>query len=643
MATEEDVPSTTLPKKRPLEEDHAPSVPSPLNPDTPSTTTKAKPSNSKAPIHREPREKKETLKKREAKGTTPSAPTDNARATPEKLTNSHGPSKQAKATQPTAMAPLRYKLAPPRPSDFDLPRGPVLTPHHCKLRLGCQIQFYETSEHVYNRKGFRYTHCVADPLFPSSLYYRQTETEPFHPRINYEDSSSHILFDSLGTQITTDKGFRMARANVSVREGRWYWECKITSGIPSSSQTPSEETDVPNGDNPKEPRGHVRVGFARREATLDAPVGFDAYSYGLRDVSGQKVHMSRPVDFLPPGPDADIREGDVIGLEIQLPSLHLHRKIVRGDYNPAVDVSDEAAALGVDPHSASSSTDIIRDRIPVPYRNHLYFEQFEYHSTKELEELMNPSPTVATATATNSSTTNSSSTTKPHPTHPSPALRTLPNSHIKIYKNGLPIGLAFENLLAFLPPASKPLSQGGSSSSSNAGIVGAREGLDDGMLGYFPALSVFRGGAVQANFGPGWWCPPQQPDDPMGDTAPPPAEGLPPMRPLSDRYHEQIAEDVTYDIVDEVDFWVQDRAVAGNVGVAEGTTKTAAVAPAVAPAVGAVVAPAKDPVKAPVVPPIELEVEVELPLKPETAAVGTGLGGTGPDGDVVMGGMEGSL
>ena len=153
---------------------------------------------------------------------------------------------------------------------------------------------------VYNRKGFRYTHCIADPAFPSSLYHRQSETEPYGPRMNFEDSSSHILFDQSGKIITTEKGFRMARANVGVREGKWYWECKILSGV---------KHKLPNGEQP-EPGGHVRIGWARREASLDGPAGFDAYSYGLRDIAGQKVHMSRPRDFFPPG--EDIKEGDVL-------------------------------------------------------------------------------------------------------------------------------------------------------------------------------------------------------------------------------------------------------------------------------------------------------------------------------------------
>ena len=143
----------------------------------------------------------------------------------------------------------------------------------------------------------------------------------------------------------------MARATTGAREGRYYWEAKILSGI---------RADPLDGD----PRGHVRLGFARREAQLDGPVGFDAYSYGLRDVSGQKVHMSRPKDFA----NGDFVEGDVIGLEICLPSFSLHKKVAEGTYNKAVDVSDD-----LDPVAAHEYLDIIRDRVPIRFKNTLYF------------------------------------------------------------------------------------------------------------------------------------------------------------------------------------------------------------------------------------------------------------------------------
>jgi COMPASS component BRE2 len=322
----------------------------------------------------------------------------------------------------------------------------------------------------------------------------------------------------------------MAKANVGVREGRWYWECKITSGIPKRKRSDAHGADA-----------HVRMGWARREATLDAPVGFDAYSYGLRDVAGQKMWMSRPKDFFPKG--EDISEGDVIGFEINLPSESLHRKVVDGSYNPAVDFGDD--------EGSNERPYIIRDRVPIRFKTHLYFEKIEYAAVKELEELMNPSPLVASAGGLNGSGQD------PGPTHAIPSLRTLPNSSIKVYKNGQLMGTPFKDLLAFLPPASK----------IHEGQVGSRDGIDDGMLGYYPAVSVFRGGAAEVNFGPNFWYPPPELNehevDMIGSDQPLPSK-LHKMRAMEERYDEQIVEDIVYDIVDEVDFWIQDGSVSGT-------------------------------------------------------------------------------
>lgn len=82
------------------------------------------------------------------------------------------------------------------------------------------------------------------------------------------------------------------------------------------------------------------------------------------------------------------------------------------------------------------------------------------------------------------------------PKHASPLLRRLPHSSIRIFKNGKFVGTASTDLLAFLPPSSKPLNQ-----------VGASQD-DDNMLGYFPAISLFHGGALEVNIGPCFWFPP---------------------------------------------------------------------------------------------------------------------------------------
>ncbi|KAL8993924.1 MAG: hypothetical protein Q9169_005975 [Polycauliona sp. 2 TL-2023] len=530
---------SAIPQKRPMnldDEQHIPAVSSPLNPDAPVTRAR------KAPA-REQREKKESLKKREAKGV------DSTRSsTPDVQTNTKKSKKVGKA--PEVLRPVRYDTKPPSQSDFEAPRRPVFNPIVTKANR----EFGECFEHISNKKAFRYTNCIADPAFLSSRWFRQTDAEPFEPRFSFQEASSHILFDSAGRSITTEKGFRMARANVCAREGRWYYECKILSGVKPPVQDNAQDSSSTDG-------GHVRFGWARREANLDTPVGFDAYSYGLRDVSGQKIHLSRPKDFSPS--NESCCEGDVIGLELTLPSLALHRKVVEGSYNKAVDVSDD-----LDPHPAAEAPDFVRDRVPIRYKGIVYFEQFEYSSSKEMEDLMNPAPSLSNAAV---AAKDAAATAPPNPNHPSAALRTLPFSSIKIYKNGKLLGTPFTDLFAFLPPASKADTQ-----------KGARDGLDDGMLGYFPAVSVFRGGAAEVNFGPDFWCPPSDlamaegddgqdaNDEEMDGSATTLAPKDPKtqrqhdqgknsrLRGMGERYTEQIAEDIVYDLIDEVDYWMLD-------------------------------------------------------------------------------------
>lgn len=266
----------------------------------------------------------------------------------------------------------------------------------------------------------------------------------------------------------------MSRANVGAREGRWYFECKILSGVGKDGSTK---------------HGNIRVGWARREAPLDAPVGFDAYSYAIRDIEGQKVHMSRPKPFM----NTSITKGDVLGLEICLPSLEAQSG--EKEYKP----------------------NVIRDRIPIRYKNQLYFEMVELAPTKEMEDLANPTTVTANA----------------------PQPKTIPGSYIKVYKNGEEMGTPFTDLFAFLPPHSKP-----------AQVSTARE-VDDGQAGYYPAVSGFGGGAATLNFGPDFEFPPpglKRGNEIVG-------KGIDDLRPIGERYEEMIAEDLAYDIIDEVDLW----------------------------------------------------------------------------------------
>jgi COMPASS component BRE2 len=248
-----------------------------------------------------------------------------------------------------------------------------------------------------------------------------------------------------------------------------------------------------------------------------------------------------PVEYVT---DQEINEGDVIGLEIKLPSLSLHRKVVEGIYNPAVDLGDgfDNEIIPQDQWNQDKPVDIIRDRIPVPYKGNFFFEQLDFTVTKSMEAYHDRGPVPKI---------------HPSPNHEDVSVRSLPYSHIKVYKNGKEVGIAFENILAFLPPASQP--------SAEAIKSGARVGYDDGMVGYLPAVSAFNGGMAQVNFGPDFWCPPdeiykqrEKDTEMFGSTSEPQTPEGRKLRAVGERYKEQIAEDVVWDIIDEVDFFSQD-------------------------------------------------------------------------------------
>jgi len=558
-------------------QDHAPAIPSPLNPD--SSTARPKPTRP-PPREREQREKKDSLKKREsnyARGDSPTIPSK----------------RKASEAIPSAPSPMRYSIPEPKLADYDPPKETPFASHEPLpfVTPDGELELKKPLDLAENKRGYRYSHCVADPYFRHKQYYRQTDTTPYGPRFSFEDTDKWMHFDTSGRYITNEKGWRMARANVCAREGSVYYEVRVVRGVPADgSGLPAAAAG---------PQPHVRMGWARREAPLDSPVGFDGYSYGVTDMRFETMHRSRPGKFFHPkskkGAKAkagapirtentpvelkeDIREGDVIGMEITLPGMALHQKVVNGVYNPAVDIGDGLDDPYVKNQPGAEIHDVIRDRIPVPYKANIYFETMDYVSTKPVEAYTDRTLSLSSlAQAGSLPGANSTIKAPPNPNHVDPALRTLPHSSVKVYKNGALIGTAFENLLAFLPPASLP-----------SKAAGAREGFDDGMLGYFPAIACFSGGIAEVNFGEhGFWSPPPHIRATKQDSSKQAVNGQitesgdnengwkpgRALRPIAERYAEQVAEDVVWDIIDEVDFFMQDGGFGGKVGAGAGDTK----------------------------------------------------------------------
>lgn len=584
------------------------------------------------------------------------------------------------------------------------------------------LLFY-TDDHPQNRRGFRYSYCkTADlTLFPH-VQYTSTDVPPYTARASFFDRSPSVALSRDALTVSTLHGFSTARANVFVREGSWYYETKILHantdqpGGPlddwqinsinsfngktgeeengdfvsdenmstnnSRSSTPAikehskaiNTTNTTNKYSKPVTAGSVRIGLARGEACLQAPVGFDGYGYGLRDKTGESIHLSRPTPFM----HEPFKSGDVIGLHVYLPKISSYLDKQR------------AKLRGENAVTTNTYKTVSRDRIPIKYKGQMYFESLEYQTTKEMDQL------VFEGGKKEKNEKNGDGEKDEHEKNSKEDSKTdenddenqyidqdgqelIPGSFIDVYKNGKFMGTAFKNLKSFMPPSSKhgknkdlpppPLQPSSSSTSNNVsggqstlplassssssqepsipGLATSSTGEtllngvpitskqlgdltnlktsstsplsssslstiplssttqppqasvskqpgqifspDDGRLGYYPCISVYKGGVAQFNFGPHFDALPLEiekkmryskcsnmnqevvcDDDNYGSgngngnsnsdgkhgTDDNNDESI--IRPLCERYHEQIAEDVVYDIVDEVDFEISD-------------------------------------------------------------------------------------
>ena len=384
-------------------------------------------------------------------------------------------------------------------------------------------------------------------------------------------------------------GSYTTRANVFAREGQFFFEAKVLSIAPPGREAPDRAlAETQNTDRTSTSRGGLRVGFCRRESHWSENLGGNAYSYAVILRSGRSkeygsVRFNTQMHHVQgegaQDPD-DLSPGDVVGLMITLPSLEVHKKVAEGTFNsseypdlkcgPAVikkkqqSSGKKAAKSGPKPRDngevtkskddttkkasnsraairASISTglgctmpsdhDIIRDRNPFLHKGMTYFECPEYTPNYDLSR--------PTLNAKNKSVNPETGKkydllADPHPNHELPHLRTLPGSTIELWVNGKSHGVVWEHLFAFLPPASY-VEKG-----SRAAVAGQGD-VDDGLLGYYPAISHYTGGAIECKFDGPWWYGYDKDGPPH-----------PNARAIGERYQEQIVEDLVSDLVDEI-------------------------------------------------------------------------------------------
>ncbi|KAH6919029.1 hypothetical protein BKA70DRAFT_1417029 [Coprinopsis sp. MPI-PUGE-AT-0042] len=384
-------------------------------------------------------------------------------------------------------------------------RGPLFIPTTSES----SSEFYRTEGTGVNRVGFRYVPAGINP--PGTITpCRTIESAPTSFRVSWEDRSPHIRVSKDGLGLQGFRGFRSARCNAPVREGKWYLEVKIVNGG-------GDRFDNVEGSSKAKEGNHVRIGWGRREATLNGPVGLDGYSYAIRDKTGEKVTLSRARPYAPKG----FKSGDVVGMYISLPPLRQPAK--------------------KDPHDPAH---IHRERIPIDLKGQEYFEILEYPTSKEMLSLMDYSgKTTNTASVPSAVNTKKPAAGAKPPERPSAAeetktkkalndpplrpLPTLPGSRIAFFINGEPQGIAFQDIYDFLPLRQTADEQKRKAKDrtrrAREGVKEHRENpFDDGTLGYYPMISLFNDAVVTLNPGPNFEFPPPRDIDAVLEGRPQP-------------------------------------------------------------------------------------------------------------------------
>jgi len=383
------------------------------------------------------------------------------------------------------------------------------------------------TEHPYNRNGYKYDWIEEDPLLKHIHFRKKNVLNSQGPGVFLSrlDRDPGITLKEDGLTATTDKGFRTVRANFGVKEGNWYFEVNINKG---------GEKDVINGPN-------VRIGWTRREATLYGPVGYDSYGYGYRDRNGDKLHESLSVPY-----GESFGNNDVIGCYISLPKMKFPKepskeliksqntKLTRKEEDRLIhtqlkpsDLIDDLSLVPAESHSIINN---VRKRTVITFKQRLYAESLDYLP------INSPGLLSYLDIKFNKSNDDDDSSEK---IIKSKHMLLNPGSSISFYKNGVNQGTAFEDIPLCIPAAvSLPLER----RKLTLGNYQRQPTLaDDGSLGYYPTISLFKGGSVTMNFGPNFKYPPKDLDE----------QNIK-WKPMSERYLEIEAEECLWDIVDEV-------------------------------------------------------------------------------------------
>ncbi|CAL8102520.1 unnamed protein product [Calicophoron daubneyi] len=305
----------------------------------------------------------------------------------------------------------------------------------------------ELDKHATGRDLWDECECTAGKPIPG-LFYRVYLSPQVVISLN--DRANHLKLHESQLSVTGDKGYCMCRATHSVRVGTWYYEATIT--------------EQPEG-------AATRIGWSLMLGNLQAPCGYDKFSYSWRSRLGTVFHESRGKHYAESG----YKKDDVIGCMIYLPTKGAPLASLENTMSETVtktpvpgtpegttvqtkaDLSNEKLQTKQDygakakpKHTPFPFPETYKDRPLIKFRNSYYFEE------------------------------------KDEPAKAEKQLVPLPGSKIVFYRNGECMGTAFTDIY---------------------------EGF------YYPAISIYRSATVSVNFGPNFRFPPKDVTDwhPMTD------------------------------------------------------------------------------------------------------------------------------
>ncbi|MEJ1284989.1 ASH2 like histone lysine methyltransferase complex subunit [Cricetulus griseus] len=161
-------------------------------------------------------------------------------------------------------------------------------------------------EHPFNKDGYRYILAEPDPHAPDpeklelDCWAGKPIPGDLYRACLYErvllalhDRAPQLKISDDRLTVVGEKGYSMVRASHGVRKGAWYFEITVDEMPPDTA---------------------ARLGWSQPLGNLQAPLGYDKFSYSWRSKKGTKFHQSIGKHY-----SSGYGQGDVLGFYINLP------------------------------------------------------------------------------------------------------------------------------------------------------------------------------------------------------------------------------------------------------------------------------------------------------------------------------------